>query len=105
MIDSNYETNIKKTKEAIPYIVDTVKLCRHHNIPLWGHSDGGKNQQDLGEGGITNTENVIELLNCRLRVGMDKPLCLPSKMPSTSPRNSKFFSNMLHCKNSIVKNL
>ena len=63
MVDSNYKTNVKKAREAIASIADTVKLCGRQNILLWGHRDNGKNQPELGESGLTNTENFIELLN------------------------------------------
>ena len=49
MVDSNYKTNVKKAREAIAPIVDTVKLCGRQNIPLRGHRDSGKNQAELGE--------------------------------------------------------
>ena len=73
MVNSNYKTNVKKAREAIAPIVDTVKLCGRQNIPLRGHRDNGKNQPKLGESRITNTENFIELLNYRIRGG-DKAL-------------------------------
>ena len=73
MVDSNYKTNVKKAREAIAPIVDTVKLCGCQNIPLRSHGDNGKNQPELGESGLTNTENFIELLNYRIRGG-DKAL-------------------------------
>ena len=73
MVDSNYKRNVKKAREAIAAIVDTAKLCGRQNIPLWGHRDSGKNQPELGESGLTNTGNFIELLNYRIRGG-DKAL-------------------------------
>ena len=65
MVAPNYKT--------IAPIVETVKLCGRLNIPLRGHRDNGKNQPELGESGLTNTENFIELLNYLIRGG-DKAL-------------------------------
>ena len=42
MVDLNYKTNVKKTREAIAAIVDTFKLCECKNILLQGHKDSGK---------------------------------------------------------------
>ena len=42
MVDLNYKTNVKKTREAIAAIVDTFKLCERKNILLQGHKDSGK---------------------------------------------------------------
>ena len=89
MVDSNYKTNVKKAREAIAPIVDIVKLCGRQNIPLRGHGDNGKNQPELGESGLTNTENFIELLNYRIRGG-DKALenhllCTQQNAKYTSP--------------------
>ena len=43
MVDSNYETNVKKARQAYAPIVDTFKLNEHENITLWDHRDSGKN--------------------------------------------------------------
>ena len=63
MVDSNHKTNVKKAREAIAFIVDTVKLCGRQNILLRGYRDSGKNQPELGKSGLSNTGNFIELLN------------------------------------------
>ena len=73
MVDSNYKTNVQKAGEAIAPIVDTVKLCGRQNILMRGPRDSWKNQPELGESGLTNTENFIELLNYLIRGG-DKAL-------------------------------
>ena len=92
MVDSNYRTNVKKAREAIAPIVDTVMLCGRQNIRLRGHRDSGKNQPELGESGLTSTGNFIELLNYRIR-GEDKALentlVCPAKCQVHLPRNSK----------------
>ena len=64
---------VKKSRETIAPIVDTVKLRGRQNISLRDHRDSGKNQPELGESGLTNTGNFIELLNYRIRGG-DKAL-------------------------------
>ena len=69
MVHSYYKTNVKKPRETIAPIFDTVKLCGHQNIPLRGHWDSGKNQPELRESGLTNTGNLIELLNYWIRGG------------------------------------
>ena len=89
MVDSNYKTIAKKAREAIAPIVDTVKLCARQNIPLRIHKDSGKNQPELGESGLTNAGNFIELPNYRIRGG-DKALenhirCADKNAKHTSP--------------------
>ena len=54
MVHSYYKTNVKKPRETIAPIFDTVKL---------------KNQPELRESGLTNTGNLIELLNYWIRGG------------------------------------
>ena len=58
MVDSNYKTNVKKAKQAIVPIVDTVKFCERQNIPLSGQRDSVKNQSELGKRSLTNTGNL-----------------------------------------------
>ena len=35
MVDSYYKTNVKKAREVIAPIIDTVKLCGCQNIVVW----------------------------------------------------------------------
>ena len=107
MVDSNYKTNVKKAREAIAPIVHTAKLCGCQNIPLRGHGDNGKNQSVLGESGLTNTENFIELLNYRIRGG-DKALenhllCTQQNAKCTSPEIQNDL--ILCCRDLIVEKL
>ena len=103
MVDSNYKTNVKKAREAITSIVDTVKLCGHQIILLQGHRDSGKNQPELGETGLTNTGNLIELLNYRIRGG-DKALenylrCVQQNAKYTSP---EIQNNIIFCCRDLI---
>ena len=107
MVDSNYKTNVKRAREAIAPIVDIVKLCGRQNIPLWGHRDSGKNQPKLGECGLNNTGNFIELLNYRIRGG-DKTLenhlrCAQQNAKYTSPEILNDL--ILCCRDLIVEKL
>ena len=47
VFDSIRKENIKKAREAITSIVNTLKLCGRQNIPLRGHKDSTKNHQKL----------------------------------------------------------
>ena len=107
MVDSSYKTNVKKAREAIAPIVDTVKLCGRQNIPLRGHRNNGKNQPELGKSGLTNTENFIELLNYRI-TGGDKALenhllCTQQNSKYTSPEIQNDL--ILCCRDLIVEKL
>ena len=73
VFDSTHKENIKKAREAITPIVDTLKLCGCQNIPLRNHKDGTKDHPEVGKSGLTNSGNFIELLICRVRGG-DKTL-------------------------------
>ena len=70
---STHKENFKKAREAITPIADTLKLCRHQNIPLRGHKDSTKNHPEVGKSGLTNSGNFVELLMYRFRGG-DKTL-------------------------------
>ena len=54
LFDSTQEENIKKAKEAITPIVDSLKLCERHNIPLRGHKDSTKNYPEVGKSCLTD---------------------------------------------------
>ena len=73
VFDSTHKENIKKAREAITPIVDTLKLCGRQNIPLRGHKDSTKNHPEVGKSGLTNSGNFVELLMYRVR-GEDKTL-------------------------------
>ena len=73
VFDSTHKENIKKAREAITPIVDTLKLCGRQNIPLRGHKDSTKNHPEVGKSGLTNSGNFVELLMYRFRGG-DKTL-------------------------------
>ena len=73
IFDSTHKENIKKAREAITPIVDTLKLCGRQNIPLRGHKDSTKNHPEVGKSGLTNSGNFLELLMNRNRAG-DKTL-------------------------------
>ena len=103
MIDSNYKTIVKKARETIAPIVDTVKLCGRQNIPLRSHKDSGKNQPELGESGFTNTGNFIELPNYRIKGG-DKALenhirCAEQSAKYTSP---EIQNNLILCCGDLI---
>ena len=69
VFDSTHKENIKKAREAITPIVDTLKLCGRQNIPLRGHKDSTKNYPEVGKSGLTNSGNFMELLMYRVRGG------------------------------------
>ena len=73
VFDSTHKENIKKAREAITPIVDTLKLCGRQNIPFRGHKDSTKNHPEVGKSGLTNSGNFVELLMYRVR-GEDKTL-------------------------------
>ena len=62
VFESTHKENIKKAKEAITPIADTLKLCGRQNIPLRGHKDSTKNYPEVGKSGLTNSGNFMELL-------------------------------------------
>ena len=99
MVAPNYKT--------IAPIVETVKLCGRLNIPLRGHRDNGKNQPELGESGLTNTENFIELPNYRIRGGYkaleNHLLCTQQNAKYTSPEIQNDL--LLCCRDLIVEKL
>ena len=99
MVAPNYKT--------IAPIVETVKLCGRLNNPLRGHRDNGKNQPELGESGLTNTENFIELLNYRIRGGYkaleNYLLCTQQNAKYTSPEIQNDL--ILYCRDLIVEKL
>ena len=47
VFDSTHKENIKKAREAITPIVDTLKLCGRQNIPLRGHKDSSKSHPEV----------------------------------------------------------
>ena len=47
MLDSAHKENIKKAREAITPIVDTLNLCGHLNVPFRGHKDSTKNHPEV----------------------------------------------------------
>ena len=72
-----------------------------------GHRDSGKNQPELGESGLTNTGNFIELLNYRIRSG-DKALgnhlqCAQQNAKYSSPEIQNDL--VLCCRDLIVEKL
>ena len=71
LLDSTYKAEVKKNREALLPIVDTVKLCGRQNLSLRGHRDNVKDQPKVGTSGINNPGNFIELLNFRVRGGDD----------------------------------
>ena len=85
---STHKENIKKAREAITPIADTLRLCRHQNIPLRGHKDSTKNHPEVGKSGLTNSGNFVELLMYRFRGG-DKTL---GSHLQNAPRNAKYTS-------------
>ena len=46
--DLKSKEKIKKAREAITYIVDTVKLCGNEKIRLSAHGDSTKNHPGVG---------------------------------------------------------
>ena len=68
MVDSNYKTNVKKTREVIAPIVDNMG-AKIFVYLLRGHRDSWKNQPQSGEIDLTNKINFIELLNYRIKGG------------------------------------
>ena len=70
VFDSTHKENIKKAREAITPIVDTLKLCGRQNIPLRGHKDSTKNHPEVGKSGLTNSGNFLELLMYRVKGGI-----------------------------------
>ena len=97
VFDSTHKENIKKAREAITPILDTLKLCGRHNIPLRGHKDSTKNYPEFGKSGLTNSRNFVELLMYRVRGG-DKTL---KNHPQNDPRNAKYTS--LHIQNELIE--
>ena len=69
MFDTTNLENIKKAKEAITPILDTLKLCGSQNIPLIVHKNSMKNYPENGKSGLTNSGNLVELLRYRVRGG------------------------------------
>ena len=74
---------------------------------MCGHRDSEKNQPELGESGLTNTRNFIELLNYRIRGG-DKALenhlrCAQQNAKYTSPEIQNDIT--LCCRDLIVEKL
>ena len=107
IFDSTHKENIRKAREAITPIVDTLKLCGRQNIPLRGHKDSTKNHPEVGKSGLTNSRNFVELLMHRVRRG-DKTL---KSHLQNDPRNAKYTSIYIQnkliecCKDPIVEQL
>ena len=107
VFDSTHKENIKKAREAITPIVDTLKLCGRQNIPLRGHKDSTKNHPEVGKSGLTNSANFVELLMYRVRGG-DKTL---ENHLHNAPRNAKYTAPDIRnelmecCRDLIVKQL
>ena len=49
IFDSTHKENIRKAREAITPIVDTLKLCWRQNISLRSHKDSTKNHPEIGK--------------------------------------------------------
>ena len=88
VFDSTHKENIKKAREAITPIVDTLKLCGRQNNPLRGHKDSTKNDPKVGKSGLTNSGNFVELFMYRVSGG-DKTLY---NHLHNAPRNAKYTS-------------
>ena len=88
VFDLTHKENIKKAREAITPIADTLKLCGRQNIRLRGHKDNTKNHPKVGKSGLTNSGNFVELLMYRVRGG-DKTL---ENHLQNAPRNAKYTS-------------
>ena len=69
MFDTTNLENIKKAKEAITPILDTLKLCGSQNISLIDHKNSMKDYPEVGKCGLTNSGNLVELLRYRVRGG------------------------------------
>ena len=105
VFDSTHKENIKKAREAITPIVDTLKLCGRQNIPLRGHKDSTKNHPEVGKSGLTNSGNFVELLMYRVRGG-DKTL---ENHLQNAPRNAKYTSpdiqnELIECCRDLIVN-
>ena len=105
VFDSKYKENIKKARQAIAPIVDTLKLCGRHFIKLRGHKDSTKNHPEVGKSGLTNSGNFVELLMYRVRGG-DKTL---ENHLQNAPRNAKYTSpdiqnELIECCRDLIVN-
>ena len=69
MFDSIHKENIKMFREVITYIVDSAKMCGCQNIPFTHPTprDSAKNHPEIGKSSITNSGNLVQLLQCRVR--------------------------------------
>ena len=97
MLDLAHKERIKKAREAITLIVDTLKLCGRQNVPLRGHKDSTKNHPEVRKDGLTNSGNFVELLMYRVREG-DKTL---ENHLQNAPRNANYTSPDI--KNALIE--
>ena len=88
VFDSTHKENIKKAREAITPIVDTLKLCGRQNILLRDHKDSTENHPEVGKSGLTNSGNFVEPLMYRVRGG-DKT---SERHLQNAPRNANYTS-------------
>ena len=62
-----HKENIKETREAITPIADTVKLVSQ-NISLRNHQEKANNDPEEGKSDLTNSGNLVKLLQHRVKV-------------------------------------
>ena len=67
VFDLTHNENIKETREAITPIANTVKLVSQ-NISLRSHQEKASNDSEEGKSDLTNSGNLVKLLQDRIRV-------------------------------------
>ena len=63
VFDSTHNENVKKAKEAITPIVDTLKLCERQNILLRGHRDSTRNHPEVEKSALNNSGAFYRSIN------------------------------------------
>ena len=69
VIDSNLKEEVKKNRQILNPIVDSVIFCGRLGLPLRGHRDDAKYQPEVGKYSTGGVGNFIESLNLRVRAG------------------------------------
>eukprot|EP00112_Aurelia_sp_Birch-Aquarium-sp1_P020814 Seg5447.2 transcript_id=Seg5447.2/GoldUCD/mRNA.D3Y31 product="52 kDa repressor of the inhibitor of the protein kinase" protein_id=Seg5447.2/GoldUCD/D3Y31 len=102
ILDTVRSARIKKNREKIEPILETVIFCGRQNIALRGHRDDSAHRESEGN---SNTRNFQELLDFRAKSGDE----ILKQHFETAPRNANYRSKtiqneMIHCCGAYISN-
>ena len=69
VIDNNLKEEVRKNRQILNPIVDSVIFCGRLGLPLRGHRDDAKYHPEVGKYSTGGVGNFVESLNFRVRAG------------------------------------